>query len=83
MLLVLTTNSEAIASLPEKKIPRHHAVKWRKCENYRVDLGGWWVEGVPSLRDQAEAQNSATIATGLRKEPWCAGGDEIDGQIIP
>lgn len=32
MLLVLTARSEATASVPKKKIPRHHVVKWRKLE---------------------------------------------------
>lgn len=32
MLLVLTARSVATASVPKKKIPRHHVVKWRKLE---------------------------------------------------
>lgn len=32
MLLVLTANPEATASIPKKKIPRHHVVKWRKIK---------------------------------------------------
>lgn len=86
MLLLLNANSETTASIPKKKIPRHHGCEMERTRNLQSKWiwvsGGWRKYSTPRtwLRHTAKQLYQATE---LRRGPWCVGGDGTDSQITP